>query len=150
MIPIVWENDPTESQHIKGRMATIQAENVVSSKLDNGLQDYILYLLLSQRNLTPWQLLLHGDIDTRTVVIEYYDSGVSGSSSEDGGGAVAVIKNPIKGTDPVEYVTATFSYNQDEDVDYVTITDGVETMKATFNYSAVTNNITGWTIEQVV
>ena len=148
MIPVAWEFDPEATQEIPGRMIDFVPENVVPSKFLNGLQDQILYLVKSLRNLSPENLLLHGDTDTRAILVEYYDSGTSGTSSADGAGAVALVKTPVKGSDPLSYVTMAFTYNADGSIQKTTVTDGTMSMDIVYQYSGTTGNLTGWTIQQ--
>ena len=148
MIPVTWLYDPETTQQIPGRMITFVPENVVPSKALNALQDQILYLVKSLRDLAPENLLLHGDTDTRSILVEYYDSGSSGTHSADGTGAVAMMKTPVKGSDPISFIETSFTYDGAGNLTMATVTDGNVSMDIVYQYSITTGNLTGWTIQQ--
>lgn len=150
-IPFSYNYDPSTTEHIKGRIGTFQADNDVPSKVLNGIMDQVNFLAESLRNLSPEVMLIHGDTDSRSVLIEYYDSGFSGSSSSNGIGEVAKVQVPIKGTSgPIQYVEFVYTYDVDGDIDYVTVTDGVSGTSIKVQYSyGTTGNMTGWTITDV-
>ena len=80
----------------------------------------------------------------REIVIEYFDSGFSGTYSVDGEGAVALITLPLTyGSKIIEMTYDTLNENR---LSTVTFTIGTEVVAYTLSYSSVTGSISGVTV----
>ncbi len=146
MIPVMWNFDPEQTQEITQKMIDFIPDNPVPSKFLNSLQQQVVWLVEKARNGFPELILFHGGDGPRDVSFLYYPSGTTGTPTADGEGAIAQV---ILGN-----ITIDFVYNSDGTVQKSTLTDSTDannpvSFEVIYTYSAVTGNVTKYTIQKV-
>ena len=146
MIPVVWNFDPDTTQEITQRMIDFVPDNPIPSKFLNALQQQIINIVEKARNGMPELILFLGGAGPREVSYLYFPSGISGTPSADGNGAVAQVVLPN--------YTIDYTYNTDGTIQKATVTDTTDSanpisFEIVYTYSATTGNITKYTIQKV-